>query len=159
MPENNFFDDSLFDEEITKTPEQVELPEDDDETGTTSEPNEPQAISIEYLEIGKMFIGFVDESRAIGASLISGEPKEKYLFYKKDGKLSDDNEMVIAAAKVAQKYKFKFGPEVVLVIGLALSTGLVFKDAVNDKKKSKKGSKQKATKTAAEDNETSKPIE
>lgn len=150
---NNYFDDSLFQEEISQEPELINIKSDDEEpVEETFQDAIKEPISDDFLEMGKMFIGFVDESRAIGASLISGEPKEKYLFYKdaKTGKLSNDNELVIAAAKVAQKYQFKFGPEVVLILGLLLSTGLTFKKAINDSKKAKKDSK-KPTETVSKE--------
>lgn len=150
---DSFFETEIFEtEETEKVVLEVENIDTEDEIEDEqigeNQSREGQP-SDDYLEIGIVFIGIFDETRALICSLVSGEDKSKYLFYKKDGKVSKDNEMVIAAARVAQKYNLTFGVEFLLIAGLIASSVYMMKIA-NDDRKAKKADKAK--------NKVEKPI-
>lgn len=154
LKNDKFFDDSIFEDEPNQDVNEVENI-DLEEEYIEGEASTDEAIegkpSEEYIELGYIFIGMFDETRALLCSLISGEDKDTYLFYKKNGKLSKDNEMVIAAAKVAQKYNLSFGVEFLLIAGLIASSIYIVKKA-NDDRKAKKDNKNNEKKA------TEKPI-
>ncbi len=96
-----------------------------------------ETISIPDMDAGNaeifmMLLGLFDETRAIGAALISGQDKEKYLYYKN---LKKDHYMVQAGARVVSKYQLQNSPEWILAFGLIGSTLFVGNMAFKDKRK------------------------
>ncbi len=88
-------------------------------------------VDASNAEIFIMLLKFVDETRAVVASMYSGEEKEKYLFYKDIGK---DHYMVQAGARVVTKYNLKAAPEIIIAMGLVGSSLYVGRMAMNDSK-------------------------
>jgi hypothetical protein len=147
MQDNNFFDDSLFDDEAVN--EVIEVDNEqlgDDFTQQQQQPPNDGKIDEHFVLMGQMLIGGFDETRALIFSLISGEPPEKYLFYKRKNSKGDfvvrkDSEMVTAAAIIAKKYGWEMGPEFILAAGLLASSAFLTSEAMKDRKKNKKAVK------------------
>jgi hypothetical protein len=147
MQDNNFFDDSLFDDEAVN--EVIEVDNEqlgDDFTQQQQQTPNDGKIDEHFVLMGQMLIGGFDETRALIFSLISGEPPEKYLFYKRKNSKGDfvvrkDSEMVTAAAIIAKKYGWEMGPEFILAAGLLASSAFLTSEAMKDRKKNKKAVK------------------
>jgi hypothetical protein len=140
---NDFYDDSMFEEEAEKAVIEVDneplLDADSDEDGDYEE-GETKQDSEFYKMTGKLIISSFDSILATLASIASGEPVEKYYQYrdKKTGKIDPNNDMVLAMAMVAEKNKWTMGPEVLLGIGLTSSTAVVSKMAYDDFQRKKR---------------------
>jgi hypothetical protein len=142
MQDNNFFDDSLFDEEAVNEVIEVDNEQLGDDFTQPQQPKDDGKIDEHYILMAQMFIGGFDETRSLIFSLISGEPPEKYLFYKRknskgDFVVSKDSDMVTAAAMVAKKYGWEMGPEYILGLGLLASSAFLTSEAMKDRKKNK----------------------
>lgn len=87
------------------------------------------------LATARFVMTYIDDTRAVVASMYSGADKEKYLFYKN---LNDNDPVLQAAAQVVRKHQMTLSPEWIISIALVTSSLIVAQQARQDGQKAEK---------------------
>lgn len=106
-------------------------------------PSASEGPNEDHEAIARIMVTFFDDTRAIMASLYSGEPKEKYLFYRDPASAEP---VIMAAAYCIQKYQMTWGPEVILILALIGSSIYIANLAHKDRKARHQAQQEKAKK-------------
>jgi|GEM_PF-3656040 len=84
-------------------------------------------------EIFKLLLGLFDDTRALGCSMYSGLPKERYTFYQVDS-MKNSHPIIKAGARLVAKWNLQNSGEYILLIALVGSTIYVGNMARKDKR-------------------------